>query len=439
MTGKPDIMCAHLVGVAGVGMSALAQAMKHAGWSVSGSDRSVDAGDNLDVAAALRRCGVRVCPQDGRGPEPGCAVVVSSAIEDDNADLAAADRLGCPRVHRAEMLAGLLRGKRCIAVAGTSGKSTVTGMVGVILETAGWDPTVVNGAAVLNWRSAAAIGNVRAGRSDWWVIEADESDRSLLKYEPEWAAITNISADHFSMDETRALFDSFRDRVTGGVVGVSGSDNPYSGFDPQLTAEGALFREDGHAYSVRVPGRHNAENALIAVRLCLRLGCSPDQVRAGLADFRGIHRRLELVGEAGGVKVIDDYAHNPAKIAAAWTTVGSHAARVLGIWRPHGFGPLAKMKKDMAETFRTVCRPDDRAWILPVFDAGGTANRTIRSESLVSEIGDFAAGRIFSVSVDAAAAAVAAEARQGDAILVMGARDPGLPALARDILNRLRR
>jgi UDP-N-acetylmuramate--alanine ligase len=389
------------------------------------------------VAAALAGCGVRLCRQDGGGVEPGALVVVSSAIEDGNADLAAAARTGCRRVHRARMLAQILAGKRCVAIAGTSGKSTVTGMAGVVLEAAGWDPTVVNGAAVLNWRGPGVIGNVRAGRSDWWVVEADESDRSLLEFSPEWAAVTNVSPDHFGIAETRALFDEFRSRVSRATIGAAGPADPYESFSPELGPDGSSFSEAGEEYRIAVPGRHNAENALIAARLCLRMGCSPEQVRAGLAAFRGIHRRLELAGTCRGVRVIDDYAHNPAKIAAAWSTVAAGSRRVFGIWRPHGFGPLAKMKKDIAAALTSVCGADDRALILPVYDAGGTADRTIRAEMLVEEMGSANAGRVTACSPADAVKFVAVEAREGDTVLVMGARDPGLPALAREILAAL--
>jgi UDP-N-acetylmuramate--alanine ligase len=176
----------HLVGVAGVGMSALAQVLLGQGMRVSGSDRHFDRGEDLEVIAKLRGAGVRFLPQDGRGVTAGTAgVVVSTAIEKGNPDLEAAECRAVPVMHRAEMLARAAAGKRCVAVTGTSGKSTVTGMIGWILDQAGADPVVVNGAPVLNWVTPAAVGNVRLGKSDLWVLEADESDRSLLRYHPD--------------------------------------------------------------------------------------------------------------------------------------------------------------------------------------------------------------------------------------------------------------
>lgn len=428
---------AHLVGVAGVGMSPLAQALLHAGYDVSGSDRLLDSGESAEVLAALKSAGVRVFPQDGSGVRPGAELVVSTAIESGNPDLVAAGRQGCPTVHRAVMLARLCEGRRCVAVTGTSGKSTVTGMVGVIMEHAGLDPTVVNGACVLNWRGPGRMGNMRGGKSDWWVIEADESDRSLLNYNPEWAVVTNMSADHFDMEDTRALFAAFRAKVKAGVVGDTGGGDPYEGFGFGRTAFGSSVSIGGAEYEVHVPGRHNAENAFMAVHLCLRLGIAPGPVRAGLATFRGIHRRLEKVGEERGVLVIDDYAHNPAKIAAAWETAAAGRRRVFALWRPHGFGPLAKMKADLAAVFGRLCGPEDRIWLLPVYDAGGTADRTIRPECVMDLMAASCADRV-SVAEPAVAAAMAAdEARDGDVVLVMGARDPGLPSLCREILRRI--
>ncbi len=428
----------HLVGVAGVGMSALAQALAAAGRDVSGSDRYSDQGRDLDVLRKLQLGGIRIVPQDGSGVTPGSeAVVVSTAIEADNPDVAAAQRLGVPVLHRAEMLARLMEGRRCVAVTGTSGKTTVTGMVGWLLEQAGFDPTVVNGGAVVNWASDLAVGNVRPGRSDLWVIEADESDRSLLHYSPDWAVITNMSRDHFGMDETVALFRAFRSRVRAGAVGVLDTAAELASFAPELSARGGEFVYRGRRFRVPQLGRHNAENALNAVMLCDRMGVDLDQVPAALERFRGIQRRLELAGEGGGVTVIDDYAHNTAKIAAAWETIAPYHRRILAVWRPHGFAPLANMMDDLAATLPRLCRPDDRLWILPVFYAGGTASRTVSSDQLVERLR--AAGCPASGAPDYAALMreIPLAARSGDAVLIMGARDPDLPALARALVRGL--
>lgn len=422
----------HLTGVAGVGMSAIAQALAAVGCEVTGSDRFCDQGHCLDVVGKLARAGVRIVPQDGSGISAGTTgLVVSTAIEDTNPDIAAARRHNVPILHRAEMLAQIVEGRECIAVAGTSGKSTVTGMIGFILEQLGADPFVVNGAPVLNWMDETSIGNVRAGRSRWCVLEVDESDRSLLNFHPAWAVVTNISADHFSLEESIELFRKFSAQVANETL--SGQTD---GFAPRLDAGGSSFDYEGVSFRLKVPGRHNAENARNAAAMCVKLGFRAADVARALAAFRGIHRRLEVVGRAGGAVVLDDYAHNPAKIRAAWETLAPYHERVLAVWRPHGYRPLSLMMDDLVAMFRQVCRPHDLVAVLPVFDAGGTANRSVRSEMLVEKL--LASGLPAVAVKDYAEAIEAVSARlvPGCAVVTMGARDPHLPKLARSILER---
>jgi UDP-N-acetylmuramate--alanine ligase len=472
----------HLVGVAGVGMNPLAQALLAAGCEVSGSDRYLDTGQDLEVLPKLQRAGVRLVPQDGSGiTSETRAVVVSTAIEAGNPDLAAAARHGVPVRHRAEMLAQLAEGRECIAITGTCGKTTVTGMVGFLLEQLGDDPTVVNGGIVVNWESAERIGNVRVGRSARWVIEADESDRSLLRFCPDWAIITNLSADHFSMDETAALFATFSAQVKHALVGPWEKDRePWRGFQPELSAGGSRFAYGGQRFHLPLLGHHNAENALEAVMLCERLGHRLGRIADALRGFRGIRRRLDVAGTANGVTVIDDYAHNPAKIRATWEAVAPYHKRVLAVWRPHGFGPLSNMFDDLKAVFREMAsvapgtlkqelergtpaneresrvpRPSSdlgvrqgtppagngiaqrgaRLYILPVYYAGGTAKGAATSDLLVGDLATEGIPIELVPDYDTLVGRIAAEARPDDAVLVMGARDPNLPALARRILD----
>lgn len=420
-------------------MSALAQALVGAGMRVTGSDRYLDAGDPLPVIAQLRAAGVTFVAQDGRAvTHDTCAVVLSTAIEGDNPDVQAAVRLGVPRLHRSMVLAGLTTGKRCIAVTGTSGKSTVTGMIGWILDVAGFDPVVINGAPVLNWADAERVGNYRDGKSAWCVIEADESDRSLLNYAPQWGVITNASRDHFEMDETLRLFAAFRAKVTQGVVSTLDEPTLLTGARIAPGRDGVIIETAGLHCTVPLMGAHNGENAVIAATLCRRMGIDAATVVKGLETFRGVARRLERIGTARGVLVVDDYGHNPAKIRAAWESLAPHAARVFGIWRPHGFGPLRSMLDDLTETFATVCRPDDRLFVLPVYDVGGTADRSVHAGVLVE--------RLRARGVQAAVAEVtnlpeqlAGAVGPGDVVVTMGARDPHLTDLARDILRNCKR
>jgi len=427
----------HLVGVAGVGMSALAQAFAAAGRTVSGSDRYYDAGVDLDAIRRLRRAGIDFRPQDGSGVGPHTkALVVSTAIEHDNPDILAANAAGVPILHRAEALAHLVAEKRCIAVTGTSGKSTVTGMIGHVMAELGADPTVVNGAAVLNWVSVGTVGNFRAGNSDWWVIEADESDRSLLKYHPAWAVITNATADHFGLRETLELFERFKRQIGSGLVSTLDEPELLAELRVDSSADARNFEYAGLRFELAMRGRHNAENALLAVVLCERLGFDLKEIRDALSSFKGIHRRLELVGSVNGVTVIDDYAHNPAKIRAAWRAIAG-PGRVIGVWRPHGYGPLATMMDDLASAFRDVCREKDLLFVLPVFDAGGTADRSVCAGDLVERILAQGLEGVTAIEPRALSGHVAEKTRPGDTVLLMGARDPGLPALAAEVLRAI--
>ena len=427
----------HVVGVAGVGMSALAEALLDQGWRVTGSDRSHDQGVVLEVLQKLRRQGVELVPQDGASlTTETVALAVSTAIEGDNPEVAAAQRLGIEIVHRAEMLARLADGRRVVAVSGTAGKTTITGMLGYLLEQAGLDPTVVNGGVVLDWAGRDRLGNGRRGASDLWVLEADESDRSLLRFHPRHAILSNVSKDPFELAEVEELFRTFVGQVSGTVVAGRGVAARLAvaalevAVDPGWVDGRWTFRWAGRSFSVALPGRHNAENAALAVAMCEVLGADLARVAKALAVFRGVHRRLERIGERKGVVVIDDYAHNPAKIAASWRAVAETANHVYGYWRPHGFAPLALMKDELAEAFSEVCRPGDRLFLLPVFYAGGTAQRTMNSDDF-AQILQARGVAAEAVSDYEELGRRLAGARAGDAVLGMGARDPELPLFAR--------
>ena len=440
----------HLVGIGGVGMSALAQAMLDAGASISGSDRLLDAGDASDTLQRLRGQGASLHPQDGSGVTAGTSgVIVSTAIEPDNADLQRAQALGIPVLHRATALAQVVAGHRLIAVTGTCGKSTVTAMAGWMLAACGLDPVVVNGAAVVGWDEGGRVGSVRKGAGAWALIEADESDRSLLVFEPEHAVITNASADHFGIEETGQVFARFRQRVRGTIIDGTaecGALRLRSGqvrsLSPVLPASAepeklelggwsSRFVLEDVPFVVPAPGRHNAFNAWHAARVARLTGVSAVDLSRALATFRGVERRLQRVGEVQGAVVIDDYAHNPEKLAAAWTTLAAAFPRVCAVWRPHGFGPLRNMMDGLVEMFVRVCRPQDQLLVLPVYDMGGTADRSVQSEQLVDRLAARHAPARLVESLESAEAILHSSAAPGTALVTFGARDPGLPRLAR--------
>ncbi|HMP96325.1 MAG TPA: Mur ligase domain-containing protein [Kiritimatiellia bacterium] len=433
----------HVAGVAGVGMSALAQALLDAGYRVSGSDRYLDQGQDLEVLQRLRLAGVSLFPQDGSGILPTtAALAVSTAIERDNPDLAAAHRLEVPVVHRAEMLARLTAGKRVLAVTGTAGKTTVTGMIGHLCAEAGWDPVVVNGGVVNNWRAEDRVGNVRRGGGDVMILEADESDRSLLAFSPEYTVITNVTKDHFELEEVVRLFREFRDKTTGWtLLGRQAAylldGAPMAELTVESRRDGRWLVMDGRDYPVPMPGMHNAENTWIAIQAATRLGVPDELIRRGLATFRGIHRRLEVVGRANGIVVLDDYAHNPAKIAASWLAAAEQADRVIGIWRPHGYGPLALLFDELVAACVRVARPQDQVIIMPVYYAGGTAKKTGDAERLVDVMSAQGVAATFAPSYEWLTTYLRAEVRPGDVVLGMGARDPELPVFLHGLLAGL--
>ena len=437
----------HVAGVAGVGMSALAQALCWTRDRVTGSDRFFDQGQELPIFGALRAAGIELTKQDGSAVDARTeAVVYSTAIEADNPEFVAAKKAGVPLRHRAAMLAELARGRTVLAVAGTAGKTTTTGMLGWTLEQLGADPTVVNGGALVDWADARRVGNVRRGGAGApWVVEVDESDRSLLNFRPEWSILTNVSQDHFTLEEVQDLFRAYAAQVQTGIVcgagvaallGKQKAQIVEVAAQPERTPDGFAVAWRGLKLAVRQPGAHNALNALAAAELCAQRGYAPERIVAALARFGGIQRRLERVDAGGGVRVVDDYGHNPAKLAAAWAAVSAPGNRVMGAWRPHGYGPLRAMLDPLADAFAGVCRAQDKLWLLPVYDAGGTTDRSIQSDALVAKLQARGVAAALAENYETLGAALAREARAGDTILTMGARDPQLPVFAREMAAR---
>ena len=420
----------HLVGIGGVGMSALAQAYLDAGYAVSGADRSLRAdGRRTPVLEALATEGVLLFPDDVSGVGVGTdRLVVSTAIEDTNPDLAAARARGIPVVHRAAALSELLSARKLVAVAGTCGKSTVTAILGHVLVECGFDPLVVNGAQVVGWDiNGTRVGSVRNGTGEYAVAEVDESDKSLTAFHPYAAIVTNASADHYSKEEMDSVFDAFIRDIPGPVI------------DGRVT-DGAPVEA---VEKLPMPGAHNRANARLALAMAIALGADPAKAAAALATFPGVERRLQRVGSVlcgdQEVAVYDDYAHNPEKLHAMWTTLAEAYPRgVAAVWRPHGYGPLRKMLEPLAAAFRGVMRPQDALVLLPVYDAGGTADRSVNSDALAALLGD-APGTVKLVSdLEKAEEYLRARADAFGAIVTAGARDPGLPVLARRLAGKER-
>ncbi|BDU76624.1 L,D-transpeptidase family protein [Mesoterricola sediminis] len=444
----------HFTGVGGSGMSALAQFMAWSGHEVSGSDRGFDQGLNPEGRARLEAAGIRILPQDGAGVAADClGVVVSTAVEDTVPDVREARRLGVPVLHRSECLAHLVASRRTLAITGTSGKSTAVAMAFEILAGAGWDPAVVTGGDLLALRDRGLWGNAWAGAGPL-VIEADESDGSLVRYRPAVGVVMNLQRDHKEMAEVAALFRTFRGRVREtfragdgpGLEGLARDGERFGlGPGPGLRALGAAagpagcaFTVEGVPFTLPVPGLHNVEDALAAIAGCRALGVPLADMVAPLAAFRGVARRFQVVGCDRGVEVVDDFAHNPAKVTAALRAARARAARVLAVFQPHGYGPMRFLRADFTRAFAGELGPGGILWMLPIFYAGGTVTRDISSEDVAADIRALGADARPAPDRPWLAEAIAAEAREGDLVLVMGARDPSLSAFAESALRSLR-
>ena len=450
-------------GIGGSGMLPLASILRARGSRVAGSDRSLDAGRLSAKFDYLRSLGIPLHPQDGSGLAEGMTLVTSAAVEPAVPDVVRAVELGLDRVTRPELLAHLLNAAhKSVAVGGTSGKSTVTGMIGWILHACHRQPTVMNGAVMKNFVSPSSpFSSALVGDPELFVSEVDESDGSIALYHPSVAVLTNVSLDHHSMDELRSLFGAFLARAGKAVVNLDdpesramadtvrdaagyGFDSPgaaFSGRDLQLGPNDCAFSVDANGDSARVelqvPGRHNASNALAAIAAVVSLGVALPDAAAALGRFEGLKRRLEIVGTASGVTVIDDFAHNPDKIAASLVTLAAHPGRLLVMFQPHGFGPLAKMGEELAATFADGLRDGDRLYLPDPVYQGGTVDKARGSDWLADEIRKRGGDAQHIAERAAIGDALVTEAAAGDRIVIMGARDDTLSEFAADLVARL--
>lgn len=452
------------VGVAGSGMSAIAVYLAGKGFAVSGSDRKFSGADGDDIRAKLEAAGVRTFPQDGSGVCPGLsAIVVSSAIEESNPDLKRALELGVSRMHRSEMLAKISESVKTICVSGTSGKSTVTGMIWHILNEANLSPSLLSGAGLVALEKRGMIGNGIAGKGEWLVAESDESDGTLVRYSPEIGVILNIGKDHKEISELQKIFAEFSKNVTGKgkTLIVNEADelaNAFSvnhlddfGLEAKAGVQGMDFNPDGYSITFRVrhlgelvrfkvplPGFHNMMNALAAIAVSLKVGVSLRKCAEALETFEGIHRRHQILGTFHGVTVVDDFAHNPAKIAASIRAAQDFTrGRVIAYFQPHGFGPTRFLRNDLVDAISRTLRSQDAIFLSEIYYAGGTVTRDISSADLVEDLKRKNATAYFVSNRDECGREMVRFSASGDTILIMGARDPSLSEFSKTVAKEL--
>ena len=443
----------HYVGISGDGMSAIAQFHVRAGGHISGSDRAFDNNEKKDILKKLTDLGIDIYKQDGSGVDECDYLVTSTAIESTVPDFARAQRRGIEILHRSDMLAHFVAQRRTIAIGGTSGKSTVVAMVFEILSAAGKSPSLITGGKLVRLMEQGMIGNAWNGESDILVIEADESDGTIVKYEPEIGVVLNLSKDHKEQDVTAQMFGKFKARTRG--VFLAGDDQnldylkegalrfglgaqaDVSASDIDLASEYSAFAVENTTFKIPLPGLHNVQNALAAIAVCRSAGVGLTKMVKPLADYGGVHRRFQSLGKKAGIEVIDDFAHNPVKIMATIRAAQLRGSRVIAIFQPHGFYPTRFMWKEFIESFTNGLRSGDMIWLLEIYYAGGTTQKDISSADLVREINQNGGRANYAGSRETLLNFLAREAREGDVIVVMGARDATLSAFAEEILSNV--
>jgi UDP-N-acetylmuramate--alanine ligase len=461
---KPYFFC----GIGGSGMMPLALILQGRGGEVAGSDRTLDQGKLATKFEYLRARGIPLFRQDGSGlTSAGQVFVASAAVEETVPDAMRARELGLERLSRADLLAQLFNAaQNGIAVGGTSGKSTVTGMIGWILYAVGRDPTVMNGAVMKNFASAdQPFASALVGTGADFVSEVDESDGSIALYRPKVAVLNNVTLDHKSLDELRHLFRDFALKAEAVVLNLDDDEarllsavlpedklTTYSlsraeahligaglSLEPYASMMQVTDRRTGETCQVRlqVPGRHNAENALAAIAAAMAVGVTLREASEAIGGFLGLRRRFEKVGEAGGVTVIDDFGHNPDKIAATLSTLHAFPGRLLIFFQPHGFGPLKSMGNELAATFAQEMTTEDVLLMPDPVYHGGTTDRSVGSDAIVAAVRERGRKAEHHPERSACGDRLVELARPGDRIIVMGARDDTLTSFAEELVRRL--
>lgn len=452
-----DFQNVFFIGVAGVGMSAIAQYLQGIGKEVSGSDRYFHPDEYNKTKEQLENEGIKCFLQDGSGiNEKTDLIVVSTAIEDTVIEVQKAKELGIPIIKRSELLAIIAKSKKTIAVAGTSGKSTTSAMLYQILLDANLEPSIISGAGLTSIIKQGKIGNAAVGNGDWLIIEADESDGSVVQYEPEIGLLLNIDKDHQEIDELIDLFTIFKNNsrslfvanqsntLTKSLSANSENDFGFQNINAGYSAEN--FKQDGLSLAFEVRnqkfqmnslGQHSVENATAAIAVANQIGVDLKICAESLENYEGIYRRHQILGQKNGVWVIDDYAHNPAKCAASIKACQPLAEKVIAWFQPHGYKPTRFLKDDFIEEISEALRPQDEIFMSEIFYAGGTAVKDISANDLISGIKERGKNAHFIEDRNDLLETLRPELKEGTVLLLMGARDPSLEEFCKNLFENL--
>lgn len=461
ITSLQDFSRPFFIGVAGTGMSALAQYLQGIGMQVAGSDRQFNSEGGRAVRFQLAQEGIRCFPQDGTGIDNAVdLVVVSTAIESSVPEVKIAQERGIPIIHRAALLAIVAASKKTIAVAGTSGKSTTAAMLFDILEQGGYAPSIISGAGLTRIIQQGKVGNAVVGKGEWLVIEADESDGSIIQYHPEIGLLLNVDKDHDEIDTLLKLFSQFASQSKYFVVNQthplaaslsvdsSGDfivEQPSSAArNVRYLATGFLqkglqiqFAINGVPFELEQVGKHNMENALAATAVAHQIGIPFSTAALALKKYQGIYRRHQVLGQKNGVWVIDDYAHNPAKCAAAITACQPVASKVIAWFQPHGYKPTRFLRNDFVQAIAASLRPQDEIWMSEIYYAGGTALKDISAADLIADLQALGVKATFVEDRQKFLSAVSHSLQPDCVLLLMGARDPSLEQFAKELFSKL--
>ncbi len=465
------------IGVAGTGMSAIAQYLAGIGKNISGSDRYFLPGTVNDTKKKLEAEGIQCFVQNGEGITTKTdLVVVSTAVEDTVYEVQKAKELNIPIIKRSELLAIIAASKRTIAVGGTSGKSTTSAMLFDILQYAGLQPSIISGAGLVSIIKEGKIGNAKVGAGEWLVIEADESDGSIVQYHPEVGLLLNIDKDHQEIDELMDIFGIFKSNTKrlfvvnqsnnlskqlsantqqdfstdeNSTAGYVAKNFCQKGLSIQFEIDHSPFTIDDspltihhspltiHHFTLNTVGKHNMENALAAVAVANQLGVNLETCAAALKNYQGIYRRHQILGNKKGVWVIDDYAHNPAKCAASIAACQYIAPKVIAWFQPHGYGPTRFLRNDFVKEIAAVLRPTDEIWMSEIFYAGGTAVKDISANDLITDIQALGKNAFFVEDRRNLIESIQPHLTDDCVLLLMGARDPSLEIFGQQVWKQL--
>lgn len=439
-------------GISGNGMNPLARIMKLEGYEVVGTDKAFDLGLANTRKTELEKLGIKIFPQDGSGITDDIKTLyISTAVSSENPDIIEAKKKGIEVKTRPELLAEMFhKYKYNVAIGGTSGKTTTTAMVGYILDVLGKKPCMVNGDFLTNYNS-----NFIYNKGDICVIEADESNGTIEQYNPYITLINNISIDHMPLEKVKEIFQNVAKKARYGLVLNADCENSKDiknekiktkyfsikdksadvfGYDIKPISNGSEYKIDGKTFKLKLIGEFNVENALAAITVCTLLDVDKLDAAKALEGFTGTKRRLELIGEKNGITVINDFAHNPEKVLASVNALKKYDGRLLIMFQPHGSDPMHLYGMGIMESFSKSLSKEDILLMPEIFFTGKTDDK-LSSSNLIDYAKKLGVNASFVQTKENAKNIILKEAKKGDRVIIMGARDPDLEDLCKEILN----